>query len=120
MIQPVASQQAPLKSKAQQRRSGTTEPTRGVRTRCVQVLPGRPGNNPKPGMSNPSRRRLRLVGGGGDPAQKVWRLRMETSEAVTKIPALAGALRVFSAARSLLALIGLAVVLAAGLPASRG
>src|SRR3970040_92268 len=107
MIQPVASQQSPLKSKAQQRRSGTTEPTRGLRTRCVrtgcvQVLPGRPGNNPKPGMSNPSRRRLRLVGGGGDPAQKVWRLRMETSEAEMKIPALAGALRLFSAARTLL------------------
>ncbi len=44
---------------------------------------------------------------------------METSEAVMKIPALAGALRLFSAARTLLALIGLAVVLAAGLPASR-
>jgi soluble lytic murein transglycosylase-like protein len=44
---------------------------------------------------------------------------METSEAAMKIPALAGALRLFSAARALLALIGLAVVLAVGLPASR-
>jgi soluble lytic murein transglycosylase-like protein len=62
---------------------------------------------------------LRLVGDGGNPAQKVWRLEMEASEAALKLPALAGALRLFSAARTLFALIGLAVVLAAGLPVPR-
>ena len=44
---------------------------------------------------------------------------METSEAAMKMPALAGALRLFSAARTLFALIGLTVVLAAGMPAPR-
>jgi soluble lytic murein transglycosylase-like protein len=44
---------------------------------------------------------------------------METSEAAIKMPALAGALRLFSAARTMFALIGLAVVVLAGLPAPR-
>jgi soluble lytic murein transglycosylase-like protein len=44
---------------------------------------------------------------------------METSEAAMKMPAVAGALRLLSAARTLFALIGLSVVLAAGLPAPR-
>ena len=122
MIQPVASQQSPLKtgtsSRTQSRRSGTTEPSRTVRIRTVQVLPGRPGNNPTSGMSKASLRRLRLVR-GGDPAQKVWRLSMEASEAAMKLPGLAGALRLFSAARTLFALIGLTVVLAAGMPEPR-
>ena len=62
---------------------------------------------------------MRLVGEGGNPAQKVWRLKMETSDFALKMPGLAGALRLFSAARALLALVGLAVVVAAALPASR-
>jgi hypothetical protein len=119
MMKSVASQQLPLKSKAQPRRSGTTESSRGVRTRSVQVLPGRPGNNPNPSPLQASARRLRLVGEGGNPAQKIWRLKMETTDIAMKLPALAGALRLFSAARSLLALIGMAAVLAAGLPAPR-
>ena len=44
---------------------------------------------------------------------------METTEAAMKLPGLAGAQRLLSAARSLLALIGLAAVLAAGMPAPR-
>ena len=44
---------------------------------------------------------------------------METSDVAMKLPGLAGALRLFSAARTLFALIGLAAVLAAGLPAPR-
>src|SRR5206468_866510 len=89
------------------------------RIRTVQVLPGRPGNNPKPSMSNIRLRCLRLVGGGGNPAQKVWRLNMDRPEAAMKMPALAGALRLFCAARALFALIGLSAVLLAGLPVPR-
>ncbi|HUN68805.1 MAG TPA: lytic transglycosylase domain-containing protein [Burkholderiales bacterium] len=44
---------------------------------------------------------------------------METSEAAIRLPGLAGAWRMYSAARTLLALVGLAVVLALALPASR-
>jgi soluble lytic murein transglycosylase-like protein len=62
---------------------------------------------------------VRLVGEGGNPAQKIWRLKMATTDIEMKPPGLAGALRLFSAARSLLALIGLAAVLAAGMPAPR-
>ena len=119
MMKSVASQQSPLKSKAQQRRSGTAESSRGVRTRSVQVLPGRPGINPNSSPPQASARRLRLVGEGGDPAQKIWRLKMETSDVAMRLPGLVGALRLFCAARTLFALIGLAAVLAAGLPTPR-
>ena len=44
---------------------------------------------------------------------------MDRPEAAMKMPALAGALRLFSAARTLFALIGLSVVLATGLPVPR-
>jgi len=44
---------------------------------------------------------------------------METSNAAAKLPGLEGAMRLLSAARSLLALVGLAVVLAVALPSSR-
>jgi soluble lytic murein transglycosylase-like protein len=44
---------------------------------------------------------------------------METSEVAMKLPGLAGALRLFSAARTLFALVGLGAVLAVGLPAPR-
>jgi len=44
---------------------------------------------------------------------------METTDIAMKIPGLAGALRLFSAARAVLALVGLAVILAATLPAPR-
>ena len=44
---------------------------------------------------------------------------METTDIAIKMPGLAGALRLFSAARALLALVGLTVVLAAALPAPR-
>jgi soluble lytic murein transglycosylase-like protein len=71
-------------------------------------------------LSNPNPGRLRLVGEGGDPARKVWRLKsMETSDMAVRLPALEGALRLWSAARTLLALIGLAVLLAAVLPGPR-
>jgi soluble lytic murein transglycosylase-like protein len=44
---------------------------------------------------------------------------METTDNAIRLPGLAGALRLWSAARALLALVGLAVVLAAALPAPR-
>ena len=44
---------------------------------------------------------------------------MDASEAAMKVPALAGVLRLFSAARTLFALIGLSAVVLAGLPGSR-
>ena len=44
---------------------------------------------------------------------------METTNLAARLPALAGAWRLFSAARTLLALVGLAAVLAVGLPAPR-
>lgn len=44
---------------------------------------------------------------------------MDTTNVAVKLPALAGAWRLFSAARTLFALVGLAAVLAAGLPAPR-
>jgi soluble lytic murein transglycosylase-like protein len=63
---------------------------------------------------------LRLVGEGDQPAQKIWRLKMiESTEMAIRLPGLHGALRIWSAARALLALFGLAVVLAVALPAPR-
>jgi soluble lytic murein transglycosylase-like protein len=62
---------------------------------------------------------LRLVGEGDQPARKIWRLKMETTENAIRLPGLAGALRLWSAARAALALLGLAVVIAAVLPAPR-
>ncbi|MEK6246291.1 MAG: lytic transglycosylase domain-containing protein [Pseudomonadota bacterium] len=44
---------------------------------------------------------------------------MDTTNVAAKLPALAGVWRLFSAARTLFALVGLAVVLAVGLPAPR-
>ena len=44
---------------------------------------------------------------------------METTDMALRLPGLAGALRIWSVARALLALLGLAVVLAAALPAPR-
>jgi soluble lytic murein transglycosylase-like protein len=44
---------------------------------------------------------------------------METTDMAIRLPGLAGALRIWSAARALLALLGLAVVLAAALPVPR-
>ena len=44
---------------------------------------------------------------------------MDTTNDAVKLPALAGAWRLFSAARTLFALVGLAAVLAVGLPAPR-
>jgi Transglycosylase SLT domain len=62
---------------------------------------------------------LRLVGEGDQPAHKIWRLKMETTDMAIRLPGLAGALRVWSAARALLALLGLVVVLGAALPVPR-
>ena len=94
MMHPVASQQSPLKpgasSRLKQRHSGTTESSRSVRKPSVQVVPGRPGINPNLRSSGASPRRLRLIGEGGNPAQKVWRLKMETTELTMKFPGLAG------------------------------
>jgi soluble lytic murein transglycosylase-like protein len=62
---------------------------------------------------------LRLVGEGDQPARKIWRLKMETTDMAMRLPGLTGALRIWSAVRALLALLGLAVVLAAALPVPR-
>jgi len=66
---------------------------------------------------------LRLVGEGDVPARKIWRLKMiettEMTELNMRLPGLDGALRIWSAARALLALLGLAVLLAAALPVPR-
>jgi soluble lytic murein transglycosylase-like protein len=60
---------------------------------------------------------LRLVGEGESPAQKVWRLKMmETTDVAIRLPGVARALRIFSAARALLALVGLAAMLAMPVP----
>jgi len=119
MILFVASQQPPLNTELQPRRPGAKERPRDVRMRAAQLAQGGPRNHPPPKLSSPSPRRLRLVGEGGDPAQKVWRLKMEPTDMAMKMPGLAGALRLFSAARAVLATVGLAVVLATVLPAPR-
>jgi soluble lytic murein transglycosylase-like protein len=62
---------------------------------------------------------LRLVGEGEVPAQKIWRLQMETTDTAIRLPRLAGAQRLWSAARAMLAMLGLAVLVAATLPAAR-
>jgi soluble lytic murein transglycosylase-like protein len=62
---------------------------------------------------------LRLVGEGEVPAQKIWRLQMETTDTAIRLPRLTGALRLWSAARTMLAMLGLAVLVAAMLPAAR-
>ena len=87
--------------------------------RSTPVNAGEPRNSPKPIPSNPSPRRLRLVGEGEVPAQKIWRLQMETTDTAIRLPRFAGALRLWSAARAMLALLGLAVLVAAMLPAAR-
>jgi len=67
-----------------------------------------------------SRGRLRLVGEGEVPAQKIWRLKMETTEMAIRMPRYAGARQLWPTARAVLALLGFAVLLAAALPAARG
>ncbi len=119
MIQPIAPQHSPLNPKVRLRCPGTTESPRYVRMRSGRVAPGDPQNDPAPKPSNASARRLRLVGEGEHPAQKIWRLKMETTDMAIRLPGLAGALRLWSAARAVLALLGLAVLLAAALPAPR-
>src|SRR5579862_5806616 len=54
--------------------------------------------------------RLKLVRAGAGGAGQVWRLKMETSNEATVLPGLAGALKVFGAARTALALVGLATL----------
>ncbi len=119
MIQAVASQQSPLSRKAQGQRPGAKERPQARPMQAAHDGTGSPRNDPLIELSKPSVRRVRLVGEGGDPAQKVWRLQMLTSESAIKLPGLAGARRVFSAARALLALLGLTVVLGAALPLPR-
>ena len=86
--------------------------------RTAPNIQGGPRHAPPPKLFNPSPRWLRLVEEGGDPTRKVWRLKMATNDTATvKLPGLAGVQRLFSAARTLFALLGLAVVLALGLSA---
>ena len=116
MIQSVASQHTPLSlACSAARRPGTTESSRAVRKRSVQVAPGRPRNTSKPQIVQAPTEALAAGRGRRRPAQKVWRLKNGNNERCRdELPGLAGALRLFSAARTLLALVGLAVVLAAG------
>src|SRR5258706_4066890 len=119
MIHPVATQQLPPGPRARTRRSGTTEHSRSLRTGIVQVAQGRPGISPNPVPSNASVRRLRLARVGGQAARTTWRLTMNTTDSAIRLPGLTGALRLWSAMRTGFALLGLAVVLAAALPAPR-
>src|SRR5690349_11433202 len=63
--------------------------------------------------------RLRLVRAGSGGAGQVWRLKMEASNEAVRLPGLSGALKVFGAARTALALVGLATVAALAHPVPR-
>src|SRR6185436_13297124 len=118
MIQPVALQQPQLKAKLRTRRTGAAGPEGDVRRRTDP--PQGSSRNYPPLSAKPLPGRLRLVGEGDDPAHKVWRLRkMGTPDFAMNVPGLAGFLRLVYATRALLALIGLAVLLAIALPAPR-
>src|SRR5262245_40101023 len=121
MIQPVASHQSRPGLKTRRRRPGTTEHPLSERQPAAPATPEQPGINPTVTVSKPLPGRLRLVGEGDEPARKIWRLKtMDTTTNAALRPAgLAGALRLWSAARALLALFGLAVILAVALPAPR-
>ena len=118
MLTPVASQHSPLKLKLQPRRPGPKGTSRDERPRNAQAEPGGSQILPlKPTPVPPGR--LRLVGAGEPPAQKEWRLTMQISDNSVRLPGLAGAWRLFSAARAILALVGLTALLAVALPAPR-
>ena len=103
MIPTVASQHSPLKP------SGP---------RNAKASPGEPRYLPvKP--TKTSLKRLRLVGEGEGPAQKVWRLKMESTNDAVRLPGVAGALRLLSVAQAVFAMLGLMAVLAVALPAPR-
>src|SRR5262245_45310033 len=116
MLRVVASQQSPLKSKLQPRRPGLLRRApRDERQRAAQAVPPDTGE-PIPSLHTPGEPppgRLRLVEEGEGEARQERRTTMETTEAVVRLPFLAGAGRVFSAARSAFALLGFAVALAA-------
>src|SRR5262245_6782932 len=97
----------------QQKRSRTSlSPKRQAPRNEPQNPPSMP-TPPPPGE-------LRLVRAGTGGGAQVWRLkRMQTTEQAVTLPGLAGALRLFGAARAALALIGLATVLAFAHPVSR-
>src|SRR5262245_26604722 len=118
MIQPVALQQSPLEEDLRPRQKRHKENRRTVRRRTDGTVE-RPRNSHPPEPSNLTPRLGRLVGEGDEPARKVWRLRMEATDVAIQPVRLAGALRLWSAARALLALLGLAVLLAVALPAPR-
>jgi soluble lytic murein transglycosylase-like protein len=118
MIQPVALQQSPLEDDFQPRQARHKQSRRTVRRRTDETVE-RPRNSQPPNPSNLSPRLGRLIGEGDEPARKVWRLRMEATDVAIQPARLAGALRLWSAARALLALLGLAVILAVALPAPR-
>src|SRR5688572_33452020 len=101
MIPSAATQQTPIRTKLRARRAGIAAAARHVRGRTDSLAEIPPDSSPLP--SNPPQRRLRLVGEKGDPARKVWRLQMDASDVAVKLPGLAGALRLLSAARALLA-----------------
>ena len=122
MIRPVALQQPQLKISLRTHRAKVAFVARDVRRR-TDPFSGSSRNYP-PLSAKPLPGRLRLVGEvlneGDDPAHKVWRLKnMGTTDFALNVPGLAGFLRLVYATRSLLALLGLAVLLVLALPAPR-
>jgi hypothetical protein len=103
MIRPAASQQRRLKT-------GPAPKAQGPRTQP---------QNPPAQTAVPPPGQLRLVRIGTGSAAQVWRLKMQTTDEAARLPGLAGALRVWGAARAALALIGLGTVLACAHPVAR-
>ena len=116
MLRVVASQQSPLKSKLQPRRPGLKRTPRDERQRVAPAEPVAPNHLLE--TEEPASGRLRLVEEGEGQTPDERRTVMETTENAIQLPGLGAAWRVFSAARSVLALVGLVVVLLAGLLAA--
>src|SRR5258706_4569490 len=81
-------------------------------------VPGTELQTPPVTLPSPAPGRLRLVRAAAGGAGQIWRLKMQSDD-VVKLPGLAGALRVWGAARAALALVGLATVLAFAHPVPR-
>jgi soluble lytic murein transglycosylase-like protein len=94
-----------------------SNPSVQARRRRPNTNSENPGNTLPISRSKPMPGRLRLVGEGSDPAHKVWRLTMASTNSAMRLPVLAGTtLRMVSGG---FAVIGLLVVLAALLPGPR-
>jgi len=103
MIRPAASQQKHLRLAP------------AAKAQAPRVEPQNPSQDP----ATFDHGRFRLVRAGTGGAVRAWRLKMNSTDEVMKLPGLAGALRVFSATRAALALVGLDKVVAFAHPVSR-